>query len=78
VVGRHVFGESAPSSILSGCRRLARLTGTHLLGIDFTADPDGAWTFAGAAPQPDLRLGGSALLDALAWALQGEKEELGP
>jgi hypothetical protein len=78
VVGRQVVGESAPSSILSGCQRLARLTGTHLLGIEFTADAGGAWTFSGATPQPDLRLGGSALLDALSSAFQGGKEESKP
>jgi hypothetical protein len=78
VVGGHVVGEIASPSILSGCRRLARLTGTPLLGIDFTVDAGGAWTFSGATPQPDLRLGGNALLDALALALQGDKEESNP
>jgi hypothetical protein len=78
VVGRHVAGESAPSSILSGCRRLARLAGTSLLGIDFRVDASGAWTFAGATPHPDLRRGGNALLDALASALQGGKEASKP
>jgi hypothetical protein len=78
VVGEHVVGEIAPPSILSGCQRLARLTGTSLLGIDFTVDAGGAWTFSGATPQPDLRLGGNALLDALASALQGDKEESNP
>jgi hypothetical protein len=78
VTGRHVFAENVSLSILSGCRRLARLTGTPLLGIDFTADAGGAWTFSGATPHPDLRLGGNALLDTLASALQGGKEESRP
>jgi hypothetical protein len=77
-VGQHVVGESAPPSILNGCRRLAHLTGTPLLGIEFTADSDGAWTFSGATPQPNLRRGGDALLDALASALQGGKEASNP
>jgi hypothetical protein len=73
VVGRHVFGENASSSILSGCRSLSQLTGAQLLGIEFTVDSAGAWTFCGATPMPDLRLGGEALLDTLALALQGEE-----
>jgi hypothetical protein len=73
VVGQHVVGESAPPLILNGCRRLARLTETPLLGIDFTVDAGGALAFAGATPMPDLRLGGEALLDTLALALQGEE-----
>lgn len=73
VVGRQVVGNIASPVISIGCRRLARLTGAQLLGIEFTADTDGAWTFLGATLMPDLRLGGETLLDALALALQGEE-----
>jgi hypothetical protein len=74
VVADQVVGATLPRHIRRGCRRLAELSHTALLGIEFTTDPAGPWTFAGATPVPDLRLGGEALLDALASALRGEQE----
>jgi hypothetical protein len=74
VGGRVVSSAVASPAVLSGCRRLAMLTGTELLGIEFTADSSGTWIFSGATSMPDLRLGGETLLDALALALQGDKE----
>jgi hypothetical protein len=71
VIDRHVFG-AAPPSVLSSCQRLAMLAGTAILGIDFNAGALGRWTFAGATPLPDLRIGGQPALDALAEALQAE------
>jgi hypothetical protein len=69
VVAGRAVGE-APGIVLEGCLRLSDLAGTALLGIDFAATPfAGPWTFAGASPFPDLRLGGPALLDALKDAL---------
>jgi hypothetical protein len=55
---------------MAGCARLAQLSATDLLGIDFNLTWTGDWVFRNATPQPDLRLGGEALLDALAIALQ--------
>lgn len=63
-------GAPAPREILAGCVRLAELAGTPLLGIDFAHGPAGPWTFAGANPWPDLRLGGEPLLNHLAAALR--------
>lgn len=69
VVAGRAVGE-APDGVLEGCLRLANLAETALLGIDFAATAAaGPWTFAGASPFPDLRLGGPALLDALSDAL---------
>ena len=65
--GSRVIGPEAPSEILEGCRRLARLSGEGLLGIELSED----FRFAGASPLPDLRLGGKPLLDALVCALRG-------
>lgn len=65
VVGGRVVGPSLPQEIRAGCLRLAQLSQTPLLGIDFAASGN-TWTFAGATPMPDLRLGGEPLLDALA------------
>lgn len=69
-VGNRVAGAPAPPAILDGCRRLAGLAGTPVLGVDFLPGPQGAWTFAGATSWPDLRLGGEPVLDHLAAALQ--------
>ncbi len=59
-----VSGEFGPA-----CCNLAGLSETSLLGIDFVP-ARGGWVFAGATPNPDLRLGGPALIDALAEALR--------
>jgi hypothetical protein len=63
-------GPTAPPSVAAGCLRLAQLSATSLLGIDFHLASSGDWVFTNATPMPDLRLGGSALADALARALQ--------
>jgi hypothetical protein len=76
VVADRVIGQ-APQHILAGCRQLARMAGTTLLGITFTKTAQGDWTFRGANPWPDLRTGGDALLDALAEAL-GDGPEIRP
>ena len=77
VVADQVVGATLPRHIRHGCRRLAELSHTALLGVEFATSSAGPWTFAGATPMPDLRLGGEALLDALASALRG-KQELQP
>ena len=74
VIGKEIVGAPFPAMLQEGCRRLARLAGVELLGIDFTMDATGSWNFAGATPWPDLRLGGEALLDALASILSGERK----
>ncbi len=61
----HAIGPQAPSDIIEGCLSLAEVSGTGLLGIEFAQGPESHWTFAGATPMPDLRLGGEELLDAL-------------
>ena len=59
-----------PSRALArSCAALAARVGVGLLGVEFAQGADGPWTFAGASPQPDLRLGGEAILDALAATL---------
>lgn len=75
VVEGYPLGVQAPAEIHDGCRRLAELSGTALLGIDFCVGPAGSWTFAGATALPDLRLGGEPLLAVLASVLRGELEE---
>jgi hypothetical protein len=71
VVAGHVVGAPAPTDILRGCQRLAELAGTELLGIEFAPGSAGDWTFAGATPVPDLRLGGQPLLDVLTCVFRG-------
>jgi hypothetical protein len=71
VAGRFV-GPPLPPAIADASIALAELAGVELLGLEFAAVPASPWTFAGASPQPDLRLGGQALLDALAQAMGGD------
>jgi len=72
VVDGCVVGASAPPHIQEGCQRLAKLSKTALLGIEFATGPEDSWTFAGATTNPDLRLGGKALLDVLIRVLKSE------
>ena len=65
VVGRRVVGTPVSQALAAACVRLAELAGTSLLGIDFVGGPAQGWSFAGASPTPDLRIGGDALIDAL-------------
>ncbi|MFF8407575.1 hypothetical protein ACF06P_38825 [Streptomyces sp. NPDC015684] len=70
VLKKQVFGgERLPDArclpdVLPACVRLARLAGTHLLGVGLHHDGE-AVSFTGATPVPDLRIGGGALLDGL-------------
>jgi hypothetical protein len=64
-------GANAPPDVVEACLRLAGMTGTALLGMDFIEGEAGPWTFAGASSTPDLMQGGEALLDVLASALKG-------
>lgn len=71
VVGEHVVSPHAlPTEIRQACRRLAELSETPLVGVEFAETDGSAWTFANANPLPELRLGGEPVLDALAAALR--------
>ncbi len=63
-LGDRVFGQPLPPDLTAGCRELARISNTPLLGIEFTVGQSPA--FVSATPMPDLRLGGELLLDELA------------
>jgi hypothetical protein len=63
-------GPTAPSSIIAGCVRLRQLSETSLLGVDFQLTPTGDWIFINATLLPDLCLGGTKLLDAVAKGLR--------
>jgi len=71
VVGDDVVGAHGDLSLIAATRRLAELSGTSILGVDVAPEPGTGWRFVGATPQPDLRLGGTPLLDALAAYLTG-------
>jgi hypothetical protein len=73
VVGDDVVGAHGDLSLTAAARRLAELSGTRILGVDVAPEPGTGWRFLGATPQPDLRLGGTALLDALAAYLTGRQ-----
>lgn len=53
------------------CLRLADLAATPLLGVEFAVDQGDALVFTGASPQPPLPVAGEAVLDALAYVLEG-------
>jgi len=61
-----LFGEPPSPKIGNACRRLATLAGAGMLGIELYAAEDGQWMFAHATSWPDLRIGGEALVHALA------------
>lgn len=65
VVEDRVVGAGVPEDIEAGCKRLAILSSTPLLGIEFVAGAEGPWTFTGASVTPDLRSGGEPLLGVL-------------
>ena len=76
VLGDHVFGPTLPPHIADACKALARLAQNRLLGIELTlGQSHRLWTFAGATPMPDLRLGGEALLNELARQLYGARAQ---
>jgi hypothetical protein len=64
-VGKRVCGSPAPPEVAEGCVRLAKLADTQLLGVDFEVGAGDAWSFAGASPMPDLRLGAERLVELL-------------
>jgi hypothetical protein len=69
VLGEGVVGDLRQSDIVDGCRALARLSQTPLLGVHLVEDV-GGWTFVGATPHPELRAGGHVFLNVLSEALQ--------
>lgn len=71
-----VTGLQLPPTLAQGCRDLAQLSRTPLLGVEFVVRADGALRFAGATPFPNLRLGGRALIHALSQALRGACTEV--
>ncbi|NCT81952.1 MAG: hypothetical protein GXC94_02315 [Comamonadaceae bacterium] len=74
VMAGRTFGPALPPALAEACVRLAGLSGTLLLGIDFVRTAPQAWSFAGASPTPDLRLGGAPLITALLGALTRHRE----
>lgn len=74
VIDGYVIGSNIPPDIARSCKHLSELSETNLLGIEFIEGSAGSWTFAGATPLPNLRLGGEELLDILATVL---KEKMG-
>ncbi len=77
VVGEAVFAhEPLTEATITGCRRLACLAQTPVLGLVFScATCGGSPEIAGATPLPDLRAGGEEVIEALAAALRGERDD---
>lgn len=73
VVGEEVIGGPGGAEVNQGCRRLAVLADTELLGVDLVEDQPGSWAFLQAVPQPELRVGSEPLLDALVKTLTDGK-----
>ena len=75
VVGEAVFAiEPLSESTIDACRRLACIAQTPILGLVFSCATCGeAPQLVGATPLPDLRAGGTELIEALATALKRER-----
>jgi hypothetical protein len=69
VVCGQLAQPAAPQEIVVGCRSLAELSETDLLGVEFTAG--NGWAFQSASPLPDLRVGGELGVDLIERALRG-------
>lgn len=69
-----VFGASLPDCVAEASIRFAALAGLDLMGVDFEINSNGDCLFASASPSPDLFLGGTELIGALArsWHSKGE------
>lgn len=73
VLDCQIYGQAVqglPEGIMESLSRFSGLSGLRLFGVDFCHMPDGKLLFVSATPLPDLRLGGEALVDALAEALK--------
>ncbi|MBK9125546.1 MAG: hypothetical protein IPM16_20805 [Chloroflexi bacterium] len=66
VVGGRVVGEDVPASIADGCVCLSHILNCDLIAAHFCVNRAGAWLITGFSAQPDLRLGGDALVHAIA------------
>jgi hypothetical protein len=65
VVGGRVLGEDVPASIADGCVCLSHILNCDLIAAHFCVNRAGAWLITGFSAQPDLRLGGDALVQAI-------------
>jgi hypothetical protein len=78
VVAGHVVtpdGVVVPDDVAAGCRSLAARHGGGVLGVELAVNgPE--WAFVGATPWPDLRPGGTALIDLLHAALVARERVL--
>ena len=64
--------DGMAANIVDGCKALAELSGTTLLGIDLAARADkSTWEFVAASAVPSLLHGGERLADALEALLRG-------
>ena len=66
VASDRVVPGVVPECVQEGARRLARDANVSLLALTFRVASDDSWGFLNAEAFPDFRLGGAALLDALA------------
>ena len=74
VVGNEVVTQAnqsitPPDDVIVGCRRLAGLLEVELLAAEFDTN-DGPWRLTGGSCTPDLRQGGTGVLDAVARIFQ--------
>ncbi len=67
------YGAQVRDEIAAGCKRLAALTGSDLLGVEHTGFDDDECRVVHVTPLPDLTLGGDALIHGLAEALRGRQ-----
>lgn len=66
VLDHRVYGRVLSGALQDGCRRLAALSGMPLLQVDFARAADGGLDFLSAHGFADFRIGGRALVRAIA------------
>lgn len=54
-----------PAAAAEGCVRLSHILNCDLIAAHSSVNRTGAWLITGFSPQPDLRLGGGALVDVI-------------
>lgn len=73
IIENFIVGELPSDELYNGCLQLARYSDTSLLEINFSPGPDGSLLFENANPFPDLRKGGTELLDRMAEVMMNNK-----
>ena len=62
-VAGDIVGSLVPAETASACRRLGRMSGAELLGMEFAVEDH--WIFLNASASPNLSMGGRPLIESI-------------